>query len=332
MCDTRDDTAADVSSTVATNSQESSTRPDRGRYKFVKHIGSGSFGDIYLARDRVTDQVVAVKLERADAKNPQLSLEYALYRHRLQGHQGFPTVKEYWRNTKFSFFAMSLLGDNLEKLFEACDRHFSQQTVLMIAEQLVARLETFHQETGHVHRDIKPENLLMGMGQFKSTLYLVDLGLAKPFLDPDQKHIVARKMHRSLTGTARYASVNAHLGRDQSRRDDLESAAYVLIYLSVGRLPWQGVTGDTKKERYEKICHRKLSTTIDQLCMGKLDSLRRFLTHVRMLRFDEKPDYRRMRYNGGSLFLVQANFYKSAIFQANLQRCSSQTEGRQRQI
>ena len=100
-----------------------------------------------------------------------------------------------------------------------------------------------------------------------------------------------RKIRKSLTGTARYASINAHFGRDQSRPDDMESAGYVLIYFSKGRLPWQGLKASNKKQRYEKICEVKQSTTVSQLCTGLMPELRLYLDYVRKLSFDERPDY-----------------------------------------
>ena len=99
---------------------------------------------------------------------------------------------------------MTLLGHNLEFMLEKCQRHFSDKTLFMITDQLLHRLMIFHDKTGFVHRDIKPENLLMGMDKSKATLHLIDLGLAKMFLDKvSHEHVKARKIRKSLTGTAR---------------------------------------------------------------------------------------------------------------------------------
>ncbi len=177
---------------------------------------------------------MAIKVESKAVRNPQLYMEYDLYRKHLSGLPGFPAVWQYSQTKGHNYFAMTLLGDNLEALFEKCSRRWSTKTLMMIAAQLVNRLEVVHDRTGYLHRDIKPENLLMGRGEHQATLHLIDLGLAKPFINPQTKeHIVSGKIRKSLTGTARYASINAHFGRDQSRRDDMESAAYVSAILDV---------------------------------------------------------------------------------------------------
>ncbi len=147
---------------------------------------------------------MAIKVESKSVRNPQLYLEYTVYRKFLSGLTGFPRVWQYSQTKGHNYFAMTLLGDNLEALFERCGRRWSAKTLVMVAAQLVHRLEVMHDRTGYLHRDIKPENLLMGQGEQRAVLHLVDLGLAKPFRDPDTKeHIVPRKIRKSLTGTAR---------------------------------------------------------------------------------------------------------------------------------
>lgn len=131
---------------------------------------------------------------------------------------------------------IELLGPSLEDLFTYCGRKLSLKTTLLLADQLIARIETMHKK-GYIHRDLKPENILMGLEENASVLYLIDYGLAKKWKDHDGKHIPMRE-GKSLTGTARYASANTHLGLEQSRRDDLEGAGYVLLYMLKGELPW----------------------------------------------------------------------------------------------
>lgn len=144
-----------------------------------------------------------------------------------------------------------LLGPSLEDLFTYCGRKLSLKTVLLLADQLIQRIETMHKK-GYIHRDLKPENILMGLEENASTLYLIDYGLAKKWKNSNGDHIPTKE-GKSLTGTARYASANTHLGIEQSRRDDLEGAGYVLLYLLKGELPWQGLRARNKDEKYQKI-------------------------------------------------------------------------------
>jgi len=155
---------------------------------------------------------------------------------------------------------------------------------------MLARIEYIHYKN-FIHRDVKPDNFLIGHGKKKSTVYAIDFGLAKRYRDPRTGLHINYKDGKSLTGTARYASINTHLGIEQSRRDDLESLAYVLVYFLKGELPWQGLKAKNMKEKYEKIMEKKISTNIEILTKGLPEELATFLNFAREIRFDEKPDY-----------------------------------------
>jgi casein kinase 1 len=137
----------------------------------------------------------------------------------------------------------------------------------MVADQMITRIESVHSKN-YIHRDIKPENFLIGLGKRSNFIYLIDYGLAKKYRDPKTHQHIPYKERKSLTGTIRYASINAHLGIEQSRRDDLESIGYVLIYFIKGKLPWQGAgpEGQPKAERFHKIMEKKMAIPIEYLC------------------------------------------------------------------
>ncbi|XP_047333983.1 casein kinase 1-like protein 10 isoform X3 [Impatiens glandulifera] len=260
-----------------------------GKYRLGRKIGSGSFGELYLAVNTQTWEEVAVKLEPTKTKHPQLHLESKLYMI-LQGGTGIPHLKWYGVEGEYSAMVIDLLGPSLEDLFNYCTRKFSLKTVLMLADQLLNRVEFMHSR-GFLHRDIKPDNFLMGLGRRANQVYIIDYGLAKKYRDLQTHRHIPYRENKNLTGTARYASVNTHLGIEQSRRDDLESLGYVLMYFLRGSLPWQGLKGGTKKQKYDKISEKKMQTAIEVLCKSHPSEFISYFHYCRSLRFEDKPDY-----------------------------------------
>ncbi|KAL6499548.1 Casein kinase 1-like protein 11 [Orobanche gracilis] len=260
-----------------------------GKFKLGRKIGSGSFGELYLGVNIQNGEEVAIKLESGKTKHPQLHYESKIYML-LQGGSGIPNLKWFGVETEYNVMVIDLLGPSLEDLFNYCNRKFSLKTVLMLADQLINRVEYTHSR-GFLHRDIKPDNFLMGLGRKANQVYIIDFGLAKKYRDlQTHKHIPYRE-NKNLTGTARYASANTHLGVEQSRRDDLESLGYVLMYFLRGSLPWQGLKAGTKKQKYDKISEKKMLTPIEVLCKSYPAEFISYFHYCRSLRFEDKPDY-----------------------------------------
>ncbi|EIE89893.1 hypothetical protein RO3G_14604 [Rhizopus delemar RA 99-880] len=241
-------------------------------YKIGKKLGEGSFGIIYEGTNLLNNQQVAIKFEPRKSDAPQLRDEYKTYK------------------------ILAGAGPSLEDLFDKCSRRFSIKTVAMLARHMITRIECVH-EHHLIYRDIKPDNFLIGRPgtPHANMVYLIDFGMAKQYRDPKTKQHIPYRERKSLSGTARYMSINTHLGREQSRRDDLESLGHVFLYFLRGSLPWQGLKAATNKQKYEKIGEKKQTTDIHDLCAGFPDEFSIYLQYVRKLGFEETPDYEFLR-------------------------------------
>ncbi|KAK8541547.1 hypothetical protein V6N13_137842 [Hibiscus sabdariffa] len=299
-----------------------------GKFKLARKIGSGSFGELYLGVNVHTGEEVAVKMESVKTKHPQLHYESKLYML-LQGGTGIPRLRWFGLEANYNVMVIDLLGPSLEDLFNYCNRKLSLKTVLMLADQFISRVEYMHSRS-FLHRDIKPDNFLMGLGRKANQVYIIDYGLAKKYRDlQTHKHIPYRE-NKNLTGTARYASVNTHLGIEQSRRDDLESIGYVLLYFLRGSLPWQGLKTGTKKQKYDRITEKKVSTPIEVLCKSYPSEFVAYFHYCRSLRFEDKPDYSYLKRLFRDLF-IREGYQFDYIFDWTLLKypqISSSSKGR----
>lgn len=273
-------------------------------YILVEKLGSGAFGQIWKAYHRTTKEEVAIKFEDVNSKHQQLYYECKIY---LWFHsdstvigQAIPQVLYYGTEGNNNLMVMDILGKSLEDLFNKCKRKFSVKTVLMIAHQMVKRVEYIHSRR-IIHRDIKPDNFAIGRGKHSHRVFIIDFGLAKKFMSSDGKHI-KYKDGKSLTGTARYASINTHIGIEQARRDDMEGLGYVFMYFLRGKLPWQGLRARGVKEKYEKIKQKKIMTNLEELCKGFPSEFVAYMQYCRTLNFEDKPDYKYIKNLFSTLF------------------------------
>ena len=311
------------------------------KYRLVNKIGNGAFGEVFLAstnehnssRDTSNNaqDYYAAKLEviptpqngQTNTGKQQLIYEAKVISYltnaatssngtsQSQPAVGIPRVFWFGTEGQYNIMVLELLGPSLESLFKKCNRKFTLKTVLMLAHQMIERIEYTHRKN-FVHRDIKPDNFLMGRKSSsnpgmltllrempspalssENTVYLIDFGLSKMY-NTEKGHIPLRK-DKHLTGTARYASLNNHRGYEQSRRDDLESLGYVLLYFLRGSLPWQGLTGTTKEDHYNNIYNKKKNIKVATLCKGFPIEFATFLNYTRSLKFPKEPDYQYLR-------------------------------------
>ncbi len=245
----------------------------------VKRIlGSGSFGQVLEAVDARTNARVAIKIEPSNARDPQLLYEHKIMRA-LDGCEGFPRSMIFMYDDAYNYLVMERLNVSVEQLADTRGGILPVQFLKIVGAQMLTRLQTFHMH-GFVHRDIKPANIMI----YKDLVYLIDFGLSKRVLDPSTGQHIPFRDNKPLVGTPRYLSANAHEGKEQSRRDDIESLMYVLIFLAKGKLPWQGHAS-------EEVGHIKRSIDVSELCAGLPKRFAFTLRYARAMQYDEDPQY-----------------------------------------
>ena len=251
------------------------------KYKLIEKIGEGSFGSIYKSQNTRTREYVAIKVEPVKNETKLLKNESLLYQY-LINSSGIPKVKWFGKDTANYYMVIDLLGESLQTIKNKRTL-FSLKLTLQIGIQIINLLKTIHDKS-LVHRDIKPDNFLLGLNNDAKNIFIIDFGFCKSYKKNDQ-HIPQKNTH-NLIGSPTYASLNAHNFMELSRRDDLESLGYMLIYFYLGTLSWQGISG-----------LNNTNESIKQLKMNILHNNKlppviiNYMNYVRSLEFEETPEY-----------------------------------------
>ncbi|KAG5652562.1 hypothetical protein H0H81_004571 [Sphagnurus paluster] len=298
-----------------------------GKYRLEEEIANGGCGTVFLGVHTVAGKEVAIKLEPAQTSrnnaNSPLRQESKIYKT-LMGGTGVPWIMWSGRQGDYNVMVIDLLGPSLEDLFKTCNRHFSLKTVLLLADQLISRIEFIHSHS-LVHRDIKPANFVIGTGKAAHIVNVIDFGLAKKFRDlRTSNHIPYKQDDYHGVGTSLFAAINTHLGIESSRRDDLESLAYMLIYFLRGTLPWRKLRAPpppsptpsplphphpsqpSPSNPHPHHAYNPISATWDLIRDAKLDAEPHLTAglppefdvlfrYARALQFDDLPDYAGLR-------------------------------------
>ena len=260
------------------------------KYRCIQKIGKGSFGFVYKAE--YDNKYYALKFENNSNGNNLLEHESSIMLY-LKG-PNIPYIKTYGTSGAFNILVMQLLGKNLQSLLIEMGGTLSIKTVCILAYQMISILEHIHNKN-IIHRDIKPENFLMGLDNNSKFLYLSDFGLSKSYNQNSTTHYTPNKEGKKLTGTPRYASINAMRCLEQSPRDDLESIGYILVYLLKGELPWQNIIAKNKTEKIKKLLVKKIEICSSDLCLGLPNKIEKYIDYCRNLEFEDVPDYQMLK-------------------------------------
>ena len=259
------------------------------KYRTVKKLGEGSFGKVYKAEYK--GEYYAAKFEERNKGQNLLQNEANIMSY-LKGPY-IPAIQSYGYSGEYNVLVMQLLGKSLEELINKLKK-FSVKTSSLLIYQMINIMKFIH-DRHIIHRDIKPDNFLMGLNKKNADLYLLDFGLSKKYRSSRTLVQYPYIKRNKLTGTARYASIHALEEMEQSRRDDMESIGYVIMFFLRGELPWQGLKVKSKEDKYRKILDKKKETSSKTLCANFPDEFREYVEYTRKLSYEEEPNYEKYK-------------------------------------
>jgi len=259
------------------------------KFKTIQKLGEGSFGKVYKAE--YNGEYFALKIESNSKSKGLLEMENNIMTH-LEG-PNIPSIIAYGNNDDYNFLVMQLMDKSLEDIFKI-RKAFSIKTTAMIGFQLIGALHYIH-DRHIIHRDVKPDNCVMGREELNENLYLIDFGLAKRYRSSKTLKQNPLTKRKRLTGTARYASIHALEGYEQSRRDDMESVGYIMAYFLRGGLPWQGMKLKSKEDKYKNILDKKKEISSEILFKGFPSEFAEILDYTKNLEYTEEPKYQMLR-------------------------------------
>lgn len=305
------------------------TNEELGEWIIEVKIGSGGFGNIYRATNKNTGELGCIKRSIDFDNNKHIEYEYTLLKKineylRLKKLYGASYIPRLLVNTIMqdtdskSYITMELLGPSINDLLKSCGKQFSFKTTLMLGDQMITCLQNLH-NAGIVHRDIKPGNFVIGYSDTptENQIYIIDFGCSHIYKDYDGNHILFRT-GVPFTGNFMFSSVNAHFRVEQSRRDDLESLGYMLIFLIKHSLPWLiSDNGYSKYELLHRIGELKETCDLNELCKGIPREFKSYMRIVRNIPFGSEPPYLYLQ----TLFrqcLIRKNYTYDYIYDWNI--------------
>jgi serine/threonine protein kinase len=279
------------------------------RYLVQKPLGEGAFSKVFAGKDVLTDQDVAIKFDNSNVKSGKTRRDLVLYEaavltelHLGGTLKGIPRL--HWNGyvtskskKEIPLIVIDRLGDDLETVITR-RKKLSRRETSHIAVALLDIVQRLH-EAGFLHRDLKPANIMLGYSDLN--IYIADFGLAKKYVGTDGKHIAFTDKKSGITGTLRYCSTHTHGNVESSRRDDLQSLFFIVVYMLQGSLPWQSSQKkkkDPSVESDQRLCVAQMKTS---LLYGKWNdsdlpkSLGQFASDIRQIEFEKTPDYDRLR-------------------------------------
>ena len=258
-----------------------------GKYEIIKKIGQSSYSSVFLGKYINKKNYVAIKVQDKNAFVSELEKE-AYYQYLLRGF-GIPKILSFGKNRKYNILVETLLGKTIYEYFtKNKNANTKMKDLCMVAIQIIDRIQYIHSKN-IIHQDIKPENFLVGNPD-TSIIYIIDFGLSKKYRSSRTGKLFSFSKNNKFYGTMNFSSINAMKGYQMSRRDDMISIGYMLIYLINGKLPWS-ILEKGKLERFRKILSIKSNTTNEELCKYLPIEFYEYMNYVKSLKFEEKPNY-----------------------------------------